>query len=281
MHTPEFVRWTIALPCSLREASDWSLPEATERLLRPLRECSRAMSEGQVRDGLAVPRERNLHASGDPWVLRIDDCIAGRGSVQSLNRLCLGCPANASLLGDQPCWAGCYGELPRHGPRGDLALRMEELFDRQAAGAAVCESVPPTTPRWYGLWMHPAIEPERLPLWVELFRSLAVESPEAHEFFLATHAALRGRLSLMVELSPQGELSDTEWIVAAHCPRCKAARSPGRGRCPACGEQNHSLPARRRKRRGDRPYRRLTSVLGAEGASEFLASLRSSSVQGD
>jgi hypothetical protein len=252
MHTPEFVAWTIPLDCPLRELSDWRSPVQTERLLRPLRACSEAIAEGRVSEGVA----RQDSASGQGG-FRVTDVLAPYGELISIDRLCAGCPANASLRGPRPGWAGCYGEFARDEGGGDLARSMEPMW-RDLAGPQL---FPATEPAWYGLWMRSEPTREQLLGLEAVFSHLA--STECvrgvRDFLAAVRTSLDNDLSLIVELSPAGELVADGWIIAAHCPRCRAERPEMRScRCQACGDVNHPLPARKRKRRGMRPYRPLS-----------------------
>jgi hypothetical protein len=147
---------------------------------------------------------------------------------------------------------------------------LESAIDRQGLHEAMAALFPVTRPRWYGLWIDGAPSGERLRLLERLFSALGGGTGE---FLCALRMSLANDLPLYASLSPEGAIEGDAWIVSAHCPRCKAPRAIGRGACPACMEVNRSSPARRRKRRGMRPYRPLSRMLGAAEAHAFLSRL--------
>ena len=52
--TPEFLRWTLAVACKLKDFAQWKNPDKVERHLRAVRVCETAIREGRVLDGICV-----------------------------------------------------------------------------------------------------------------------------------------------------------------------------------------------------------------------------------
>ena len=116
--TPQFVRWAVEQPCTLRSwdpESKKGLAEVSFRQLRSIRELSRARREGRVLEGIVVHAESLNENSTAPSLGFLEEEIwQVCGALVELNNACLKCPANAlGDSGDQ--WAGCYGWLPANG----------------------------------------------------------------------------------------------------------------------------------------------------------------------
>jgi len=158
----------------------------------------------------------------------------------------------------------------------DRARRaVDSLLSAGKLAAGRRELFPPTRPPWYGVWL--ADEPTTGQLaWLREFAAALRETSTAltglADFQRAVAAALESNLVLRVALNPPGRVVGRRWIVAAHCPRCRAPIGVDRRGCRVCGRSGRPLPERVRMARGSRPYTRLEDLL----SSQDIAALRSS-----
>lgn len=247
MDTPEFLIWALEFTCPIRGFQDGSDPERTERQLRAARAYSEASQEFRVFEGLAVDL---------PNGFRIEEALAIYGGETALRQNCTGCPANALPCMHSDSLAGCYGLLPLP----DDATEFHRAID------AACVA-PVTKPSWYGLWLDSPIESERLHL---LQQVIAAAIPQS-ELPAGINAAIRTGCRLHARLYPPGRVEGSDWMLALHCPRCKALWSGvRRAVCQVCRYAGHPADDKRRKARGQRPYSPLERLLGKQQAAEFL-----------
>lgn len=276
--TPEFVRWTIARSCALRDETDVADPEQAERQLRSLRELSMARTEKRVVQCVCLAHDALAH--DDPARARgflESEVLAAYGGEALVTSQCAACPANV-LPGDaaSECFAGCFGLLVLESPlveQLELAMEQVRASDPQRFDAAFLAS----QPRRYGVWATP-LESSQITLLIEIFDAVqqAATSREIAEFRRALQLVQTTDLSLHARLYPPGVVESFAWTVASHCPRCRAPMTLAAHRCLACQFVGRALPGKKRKPRGQRPYVPLARFLGEPAARELLASARAS-----
>jgi hypothetical protein len=264
--TPEFVRWTIARPCPLREEYRWTDPEQTERLLRPVRGASEALSEERVHREVVFQSAPPIH--GELEQVRgflLDEALSVFGGMDRVRATCGECPANALHKG-KDLWAGCYGMF--YLAEADRFHRgIEDSAQRIGASATVRGAFHNTSPLWYGFWIDAPIEEEQAHLLLAILTPVAEEAPSAalflDEFLAGLRASLEAGLPMYAGFIPAGRLQDGAWKLDPHCKRCGAPRSLGGGACRVCGVRGEECAGRTRKIRGERPYAPLIRQLGA------------------
>jgi hypothetical protein len=228
--TPEFLIWALEYTCPIRGFQDGSDPERTERQLRAARAYSDASRELRIFEGLAVD---------PPNGFRMEEALAIYGGEAALRANCTGCPANALQSVHPDSLAGCYGLLPLP----DDATDFHRVID------AACV-LPVTKPTWYGLWLESPVASEQLPI---LQQVIAAGAPQS-ELLAGIHTAIRTGCRLHARLYPRGRVTGTDWMLAPHCPRCKASWSSARPAvCQVCGYAGHPAADKKRKARGTRP----------------------------
>jgi hypothetical protein len=232
--TPPFIRWTLALGCPLREASDFFDPDQTERLLRGVRCTSEALAEGRVRDGVAWDS-----SCEEPRGFQIDIVLDALGGAALVQQSCANCPANAIACVEPRALAGCVGHL-----------------------------IPPPaeTELWLSLALHERPIANVLnEQWQRLTRLDREKVVGLVDYVSAIETALSAEVQLIVNAYPGGRCEGRRWYVEAHCDRCKAAWPEARRQqCRVCGHVGGRQPERRRMRMGTRPYRPLREFLTAE-----------------
>lgn len=274
--TPEFVRWTIARSCALRDETDITDPEQAERQLRSLRELSMARAERRVVRGVCLARDAVAQADlAQARGFLESEVLSAYGGEVLVTSQCAACPANV-LPGELASerFAGCFGLLILESPlaeRLEAALEQVRGSDPQRFDAAFLVS----QPRRYGVWATP-LEASQITLLAEVFGVLASDesSRDVAEFQRALQVAQATGLTLHARLYPPGEVQSFAWTVAAHCPRCRAPMTMAARRCPVCQFVGRALPGKKRKPRGQRPYVPLARFLGERAARELLASAR-------
>ena len=164
--TPEFVLWTLARPCGLREPTEETDPERAIRRLHALQACGAALFERREFEGICIEAAATSRATcpGEPLGFRADEILEAYGGTGWVQSQCASCPANlralyvrtdglivsktAFIVGSGgevrsetgPCvqgrWAGCVGLVDwSHGERASL------LSDDARDVAATRESV--------------------------------------------------------------------------------------------------------------------------------------------
>jgi hypothetical protein len=278
--TPEFVRWTIARPCALRDEYRWTDPEQTERLLRPVRAAGEAIHQGRTFDGVAFasfpPVAGELqHVRG----FLLDETLAVFGGRDCVAAACDACPANASSL-PQRGWAGCYGMFYLDDADAFHAAVEHALRDNPA-GAAIRRSFHEASPLWYGFWIESPLIEERASRLLAVLTSVVERAPNAApslaEFLVALQVSLESRLPMYARLVPAGRRRNGAWKLDPHCKRCGAPRVLGGGPCGACGVRGEECAGRTRKVRGERPYAPLIKQLGAENLARLISEYNNTS----
>jgi len=262
--TPEFLIWALEHACPIRGFQTGSDPERAERQLRAARAASDAQREGRVFEGLCV---------NPPSGFRIDKALALYGGAAAVEQACTKCPANAGLRVAGGNLAGCYGLFPLPDKHA-IQVAVEAVMDRDCLAADYDRLFAQSRPRWYGLWLHSPLNSDQLAFLVSLFAALDIaESARAGFEALkkGLQTAIDAQLSFHVVLYPRGRVEGTSWRLTSHCPRCKAAWAvENLEACGVCGLLGHPAPEKKRKARGNRPYRPLAALLGEPAAREFL-----------
>lgn len=304
--TPQFVRWAIVQKCPLKEPDGPDLPAEAFRQLRGLREYSIGLIEDRVLDGICVQQNASRESIEHVRGFHGHEVLDAHGDADFVDDCCRNCPANALNQQRPGVWAGCYGWLPaisghRWQPSQSLAatepgVTHPHLSDLSKSisyvdllDELVNESHVPigdsefrkTTPRWYGFWMNPILQPHQLESFLPIFdaavkrcQRLGLE-PETLvglvQFRDGIQQCVAHQMSLAVDLVPPGNSDGQTWTIAAHCPDCKhELKNPGRQMCPSCGRFGSPHGQRKSKVLGLRPYIKLAGVLGKTPASEFM-----------
>ena len=276
MQTPAFLLWSLEYCCLPRGQQDGSDPERTERQLRAARAVSEARREGRVFEGLAVD---------PPLGFRIEDALAVYGGEAAVQSACADCPANA-LAGDDhplfrdgppPAWpqlAGCYGYVRLPEDTSAFHAAIEQGIEGVYGGGPWGDMCPVTAPRWYGLWLDSPLWAEQLLVRFNVLEAAIIDDPttrrDVADLRTALNVAFNAGLRLFVQLFPPGQVEDSWWRLASHCPRCKATWRIVAGQCAVCGHVGSPAPDKKRRARGIRPYFPLDRLLGREGAAAFM-----------
>ena len=262
-HTPPFVLWTLAHACPLREASEFSNPEATERLLRGVRCYSAAIAEKRVKNGVVIsPALENR----EPLGFQVEPVLEPLGGLDFIAKCCTQCPANAIAQIEPNALAGCVGYLVPPIHTHDFQRIMDELISESSN----------TVPRWYGLWLAPQLTQTMLELQSQVWRAYRANANAPlvsglEDYFAAVELARRNKLDLRVQLYPPGTCEGRRWIVAAHCGRCMSPWPEARWQqCRVCGQVGGRQAERTRRRMGTRPFRPLHEFLSAEEIAALL-----------
>jgi hypothetical protein len=261
--TPEFVRWTLSLPCALREDTDTANPEQTERQLRSLRSYSDAVHEGRLFEGICVAADSDPPTMGFPAA----EVLGAYGGETFVRAQCESCPVNVVRGRAHSALAGCFGMLEIGAERGRA---WDAAIERCGLADTIDTLFLPTRPRWYGLWLSSPLSSEQRAALVQLLAALNdAAQPEEQEFRRALELAGERDYPLHLQLFPAGAYDEVAWRVDAHCPRCKAPMDERERRCAVCDLACRAERARQRKVRGQRPYVALERFLGMEGAQAF------------
>lgn len=261
--TPEFVRWTIPLACALREDTDVTNPEQTERQLRSLRTYSDCVAEGREFAGVCI-------SGSDPSLgFPSAEVLQAYGGETLVHSQCDHCQVNLLRGRQLSGLAGCFGTLILGHERG---ARLDAAIEHAGQGDRFDLLFLPTRPRWYGLWTAPALTVDQQLALHDLL-SLVDCAPFAdwQEFRAALAIALAKPAELHLQNFPAGEASATTWSTVAHCQRCKAPMGERERHCATCGLSAHAQPRRQRKVRGGRPFVPLARFLGEPGTQALLA----------
>lgn len=255
METPAFILWALEHICPPRGFEDGSLPERVERQLRAARAVSDAHREDRIFEGLCFD---------PPCAFKIDESLTIYGGIQTLQRACRDCPANASPQHDLTPLAGCFGLLPLPTAAASSLANATELLTQ----------FPSTTPPWFGLWLQSPLGPDQAkPLRTIL--TGADLGPEARrplaEFIAALHITINRDIPLHLVHYPPGRVEGRTWRLVPHCPRCKASwPQPASRHCQTCSYNGAPAPDKKRLARGQRPYFPLDRLLGPELAAATL-----------
>jgi len=299
-HTPQFVRWAIAHPCSLRSLSEKNLPDQSFRQLRSLREFSIGRSQGRVIDGVCV---HGTASSANPQQARgffAAEILDAHGDQSVVESCCRGCPANAIESREAGLWAGCYGWLPavpefqfdvtqqavesRATPDDtepdQMVVMLDQAIEALDLGATAETLFKPTSPRWYGIWRKKQFAGQELDFLRKVFTQVAsrFQAPPADlaDFVAALQRCAEHGLALHAELVPPGFSDGTTWQISGYCPDCGCqSKSTGQQKCPACKRYGHPHEIRKSKVLGLRPYVLLNGVIGESKTVELLQQLES------
>jgi hypothetical protein len=252
----------------LREDYDWTDPEQTERLLRPVRAVDDAYRADRVREGIALQK---LPAADTPldqiYGFRIEETLAVFGGEAAVQRSCPTCPANALAIGAQPVLAGCYGVVYLDDP-ATFHAAIDEIAQRARLSEASESCFGAIRPRWYGLWLRERIDPATCELLLAIFEDAGEAASEAApglvELIAAVRVSLDTGLPLYTRLIPRGRRLQYGWKLDSHCKRCKAPRPISDPVCQVCGLRGDVCAGRTRKVRGSRPYYPLLRQIAPE-----------------
>lgn len=262
--TPHFVRWSLPLVCALREDTDVTDPEQTERQLRSLRTYSDCVARGREYEGVCVSEEDPSRGFAS------EEVLLAYGGREFVAQLCPACPSN--ILRGQPSsgLAGCFGMLVLDEA---LTSALTRLLQEKELQQQVTNHFLATTPAHWGLWTSDALTESQVMVMQSVVGALATQSEhcEVNELLTALSLAREQASTIHLRLYPTGESDAHAWRLDPHCRRCKATM-PERGRfCSVCLLEAHAEPPRRRKVRGGRPYVPLATFLGESGAQALLA----------
>lgn len=266
MPTPEFLVWSLAQRCRLRDIADWQAPERTERHLRALRAYSDAKAEGRLFEGICV---------SPPLGFRAEDALLLYGGCSAAENACLGCPANSRESLAPSSLAGCWGMTPLPDDEALVHAAVDSAVSELGLESQLNELFIATSPRWYGFWMQSPLDGVRASLIARILRQAAGAIVNLHPAFadliLGLEAAASHSLPLHVTLYPRGKVNGVWWSLVSHCQVCKAPWSEvKRHQCQTCGYVGHPASPPKRRARGTRPYWPLEQMLGERNAAEFL-----------
>ncbi len=291
--TPEFVRWSIRMPCLMRDDTDIASVDQTEKRLRSIRAAGQAIAEHRIVDGIAIELDATKHrlldsdAADETMGFRLDEVFQPWGGQRRVFEVCGKCPAN--VLSQSPSTAatdveirigflaGCHGWLRRD----KLGSRFDELCDDVWKKIVGTDTEGPdmveTKPRWYGLWNNKTLADKQLEIVHQLFNQVRqrlasdLATPEDDErlselgnFCSVTKACIKNNLMIDVELVPPGFSDGIHWTIDPFCGVCGAARPHQEHCCSVCGVAGGVQPAVRRRVLGRRPYVPLSIVVGRE-----------------
>jgi hypothetical protein len=265
--TPEFVRWTIAQPCPLREESNWRDPEQTERLLRPVREVGEARRQGRAFQGVVFQDAPAMRKPLDAICgFIIEQSLAYFGGEERVASQCDGCPANALARDRSSSLAGCYGMF--YLADAELILsQVERLVACRSDNLEPTARFEKTQPAWYGLWISTPWCNAQIQELLAIFDAVFAETPHAApglgQFLLGLRVSQEVGLPMYARLLPAGTRLPHAWKIGSHCKKCKAARPLRDPECKVCGLRGDVCEGRTRKVHGSRPHYPLVRQLGA------------------
>ncbi len=271
--TPEFVRWALEQPCSLRTNARWKEPEHTERQLRPIREYSLAKEEGRIFEGICVEpsvtveRKLDQNATG----FRAREVLETYGGLEAVESTCAACPANLPTRYGQGL-VGCHGWLEVDSLGKRFHEVMDDVVSRRCLSGVFSNRFLKTTPWWYGLWVNSPIQPNEAKIAMQLLEEVASRGfwQVLDGLVSALRASATKQVPIHVQLSPRGHADNDGWLVFAHCPRCKAELSDTPHICRTCGRNGQAIAPRLRNTRGSRPFWKLGRFLGGNEVIPFL-----------
>ena len=295
--TPEFLRWTLAVACNLKDFSQWKNPDRVERHLRAVRVCETAIREGRVLDGICVAAEPCDDDSANTLGFRIADVVESFGSLEVIAETCKQCAANAIKQLYPTANVGCFGLMPVTNvhihPVGDMTVLGETnlqqlldkvLIDNHELSLRIAENFVTTRPAWYGLWIpdSPSLQQRQIQLKVMEELLMFVTDTEVNLAWKLFTAALKisveHDIQIKIELCPVGVRDDVNWTVEEHCGRCHAPWKPDLRKsmpsCQICKYQGHPNKRHQGFVQGKRPYWKLSQFLGEQQAALFLEQYR-------
>lgn len=286
-HTPQFVRWAIAHPCSLRQPSDRSLPDSSFRQLRGLREYSVALLENRVIEGVCCHPDVDVNAVEKARGFLAGEVLDAHGDDSFVAGQCNGCPANAVAQSLPQVWAGCYGLMAvdtgfefdmirdaEHArdctapeEQNDIAGLIEEVITQHRLADQCSKAFTKTTPRWYGIWKAKTFSSEQIELLLKIFLKIQKQQTDCPRDLLRFCDALKRcqqhGLEMEAELVPPGFSDGQTWTISFCCPECKFPMDEKAEQlCPACKRFGNPHEVVKNKVAGLRPYVFLNRVLG-------------------
>ncbi|MBW3600503.1 MAG: hypothetical protein KY475_24970, partial [Planctomycetes bacterium] len=264
--TPEFVRWTLGHPCPLRVDYDWTDPEQTERLLRPVHEFGLAKREGRIMEGAALREPPPITVPlEDVLGFLVEETLAVFGGEAEVEAACSDCPANAAARITDDELAGCYGMFYlADAPAFHQAV--EEAIAKLNIEHDVGRVLPNVQPRWYGFWLPtpssdgaqgsglffghkfcdvagdgPKNNPDPLALphclsdpakrvlvtiLAHVHTNAPAVAPGLDQFLGGLRTSLDNRIPLYARLIPAGRRTGDAWKLNSHCRRCRAPVRP-------------------------------------------------------
>ena len=295
--TPEFLRWTLAVACKLKDFSQWKNPDRVERHLRAVRVCETAIREGRVLDGICVAAEQCGDDSTKTLGFRIADVVESFGSLEVIAETCEQCVANAIKELHPVANVGCFGLLPitniHVDPVGKTtvlgATNLQQLLDKVLRdnlelSSRIAKGFVPTQPAWYGLWIPDSPSLQQRQVQLEVMDELLMSVTDSHVnsawklFAAAMRISVEHDLEIRIELCPAGVRDNVNWTVPEHCRRCHAPWKPDLRKsmpsCQTCNYQGHPNKRHQGFVQGKRPYWKLSQFLGEQQAALFLEQYR-------
>jgi hypothetical protein len=295
--TPEFLRWTLAVACNLKEFSQWKNPDRVERHLRAVRVCETAIREGRVLDGICVAAERCDDDSADALGFRIADVVESFGNLEAIAETCGQCAANAIKELHPTANVGCFGLMPITNiyvhPVGETTVlgetNLQQLLDKiltdnLGLSSRIAKCFAPTQPAWYGLWIpdSPSLQQRQVQLEVMDELLLSVTDTQVNSawklFTTALRISVQHDFEIRIELCPAGIRDNVNWTVPEHCCRCHAPWKPDLRKSMSswqiCRYQGHPNKRHQGFVQGKRPYWKLSQFLGEQQAALFLEQYR-------
>lgn len=264
--TPAFLLWAIEYSCPIRGFQNGADPDHTERQLRAAIALSAARREGRVFEGYCVD---------PPLGFRIDEALAIYGGVETVERTCGACPANALARIWPGELAGCLKMFVLPADDREFYRCVDEAIGRLGLSEEYLRLFGPTQPGWHGFWISSPLIGDQVRFLANSVSAIKTDS-NLGEQLADLHAGLcvacENRLPFHANFYPRGCVEGNWWRLVPHCPRCKADwNSSGRGRCGVCGYEGHPAPEKKRRARGRRPYLPLERLMGKETAALFLS----------
>ena len=295
--TPEFLRWTLAVACKLKDFSQWKNPDRVERHLRAVRVCETAIREGRVLDGICVAAEQCGDDSANTLGFRIADVVESFGSLEAIAETCEQCAANAIKELHPAANVGCFGLLPITNihvhPVGKTtvlgATNLQQLLDKVLSdnlelSSRIAKCFVATQPAWYGLWIPDSPSLQQRQVQLEVLDTLLVSVTDAQVnsawklFTAALRISVKHDIEIRIELCPAGVRDNVNWTVPEHCCRCHAPWKPDLRKsmpsCQICNYQGHPNKRHQGFVQGKRPYWKLSQFLGEQQAALFLEQYR-------
>jgi hypothetical protein len=294
--TPEFLRWTLAVACNLKDFPQWKSPDRVERHLRAVRICETTIREGHVLDGICVDAQHGKDPA-DALGFRIADVVESFGSLEAIAKTCQHCAANAIKELHPTANVGCFGLMPITNIQvhpvnettvlGETNLQQlldEILKDNLDLGLRVAKHFAPTRPVWYGLWIPDSPSLQQRQVLLEVMDELLMSVRDSHVnsawklFAAAMRISVEHDFEIRIELCPAGVRDNVNWTVPEHCCRCHAPWKPDLRKsmpsCQICKYQGNPNKRHQGFVQGKRPYWKLSQFLGEQQAAVFLEQYR-------
>ena len=242
--------WALKATCAVRPKGRGQSPRDVLRLTRPLRRVVHAYQRRNLVNGVYVVSSSLKYRHGvfleiPRRVCRVGDLLNPHGGFHAVMAMCEGCAAN-STRDIKGALAGCCGRLDINPEDVTLDRRLREAILAAERYQAWKKAFKPTTPVWFGFWMHSPLSREQSRLLFDVFsRAFAGERGRGVPRFLgALRTAATTGVPLEVSLSPPGINEAGFKTVFPHCPECMAEANvdpryheiypPEPYECPVC-----------------------------------------------